>query len=172
MRVAFLGMGIMGRPMAANLVKAGHEVSIWNRTAGKDKILEGARTASLLLPTPRAAPKWSGCAFPTPRLSKPCCLAPAASKKRSLNGMIIADSSTISPSATLRFAERVKSARRSLRRRSRNRIENRRRKRPADLHGWRRGIRAGAPLRRSFRRWANKFSPWAKPARARPPSWR
>jgi len=39
MRVAFLGMGIMGRPMAANLVKAGHEVSIWNRTTGKD--LEG-----------------------------------------------------------------------------------------------------------------------------------
>src|SRR5256886_6865595 len=27
MRVAFLGLGIMGRPMAANLVKAGHERS-------------------------------------------------------------------------------------------------------------------------------------------------
>ncbi|MGZ4854782.1 MAG: NAD(P)-binding domain-containing protein, partial [Candidatus Angelobacter sp.] len=27
MRVAFLGLGIMGRPMAANLVKAGHEVT-------------------------------------------------------------------------------------------------------------------------------------------------
>ena len=43
MRVAFLGMGIMGRPMAANLVKAGHEVSTWNRSPGKD--LEGARSA-------------------------------------------------------------------------------------------------------------------------------
>jgi len=30
MRVAFLGMGIMGRSMAANLVKAGHEVAVWN----------------------------------------------------------------------------------------------------------------------------------------------
>ena len=46
MRVAFLGMGIMGRPMAANLVKAGHEVSIWNHTPGKDKNIDGARTAS------------------------------------------------------------------------------------------------------------------------------
>jgi len=44
MRVAFLGMGIMGRPMAASLVRAGHEVSTWNRSAGKD--VEGARTAS------------------------------------------------------------------------------------------------------------------------------
>ena len=42
MRVAFLGLGIMGRPMASNLVKAGHEVSVWNRSAGKD--VEGART--------------------------------------------------------------------------------------------------------------------------------
>src|SRR5271154_725350 len=44
MRVAFLGLGIMGRSMATNLVKAGHEVSVWNRSAGKD--VEGARTAA------------------------------------------------------------------------------------------------------------------------------
>ena len=36
MRVAFLGLGIMGRAMASNLAKAGHDVSVWNRTAGKD----------------------------------------------------------------------------------------------------------------------------------------
>jgi len=35
MRVAFYGMGRMGRPMAANLVAAGHEVFAWNRTPGK-----------------------------------------------------------------------------------------------------------------------------------------
>ncbi len=44
MRVAFLGMGIMGRAMAANLVKAGHEVAAWNRTPGKQ--VEGARPAT------------------------------------------------------------------------------------------------------------------------------
>jgi len=44
MRVAFLGLGIMGRSMAANLVKAGHEVAVWNRSPGKD--VEGARTAA------------------------------------------------------------------------------------------------------------------------------
>src|SRR5689334_12830890 len=31
-RVAFLGLGIMGEPMAANLVRAGFEVTVWNRT--------------------------------------------------------------------------------------------------------------------------------------------
>ena len=36
MRVAFLGLGIMGRWMAVKLVKAGHEVAVWNRSAGKD----------------------------------------------------------------------------------------------------------------------------------------
>jgi len=31
----FLGLGIMGRAMAENLVKAGHEVMVWNRNAAK-----------------------------------------------------------------------------------------------------------------------------------------
>ena len=35
MRVAFCGLGQMGRAMAANLAAAGHEVRAWNRTKGK-----------------------------------------------------------------------------------------------------------------------------------------
>jgi 3-hydroxyisobutyrate dehydrogenase len=35
MRVAVLGTGIMGGPMARNLAAAGHEVSVWNRTREK-----------------------------------------------------------------------------------------------------------------------------------------
>ncbi|HCP80504.1 MAG TPA: oxidoreductase [Octadecabacter sp.] len=34
-KVAFLGLGVMGYPMAAHLVKAGHEVTVYNRTASK-----------------------------------------------------------------------------------------------------------------------------------------
>ncbi|WP_421858669.1 NAD(P)-dependent oxidoreductase [Oceanicaulis sp.] len=33
--VAFLGLGVMGFPMAGHLSKAGHAVSVWNRTAAK-----------------------------------------------------------------------------------------------------------------------------------------
>jgi 3-hydroxyisobutyrate dehydrogenase len=34
-RVAFLGLGVMGGPMAAHLHRAGHEVCVYNRTAAK-----------------------------------------------------------------------------------------------------------------------------------------
>ena len=34
-RVAVLGTGIMGEPMARNLLRAGHEVTVWNRTVQK-----------------------------------------------------------------------------------------------------------------------------------------
>ena len=34
-RVGFVGLGIMGRGMAANLLKAGFEVRVWNRTASR-----------------------------------------------------------------------------------------------------------------------------------------
>ncbi|MBB4122446.1 2-hydroxy-3-oxopropionate reductase [Martelella radicis] len=47
MTIAFLGTGLMGAPMALNLVKAGFPVTVWNRSAGKTVALEeaGARVA-------------------------------------------------------------------------------------------------------------------------------
>jgi 3-hydroxyisobutyrate dehydrogenase-like beta-hydroxyacid dehydrogenase len=105
MRVAFLGMGIMGRPMAANLVKAGHEVTIWNRSAGKD--VEGARTASSPADAARGAEVVWMCVSDTQAVEN--LLFGAGGVEEVLAaGMIIADSSTISPSATRRFAERAK----------------------------------------------------------------
>jgi 3-hydroxyisobutyrate dehydrogenase-like beta-hydroxyacid dehydrogenase len=44
MRVAFLGLGRMGAPMAAHVVRAGHDVTVWNRTP-KPGAVEGAREA-------------------------------------------------------------------------------------------------------------------------------
>lgn len=38
-RVAFLGTGLMGAPMAVNLLAAGFEVTVWNRTPGKAQTL-------------------------------------------------------------------------------------------------------------------------------------
>ncbi len=35
MKIAFLGTGLMGAHMARNLLKAGHAVTVWNRTAAK-----------------------------------------------------------------------------------------------------------------------------------------
>lgn len=45
--IAFLGIGLMGEPMARNLLKAGYEVQAWNRTRAKAERLApaGARIA-------------------------------------------------------------------------------------------------------------------------------
>jgi 3-hydroxyisobutyrate dehydrogenase-like beta-hydroxyacid dehydrogenase len=40
MRVGFIGLGAMGRGMAARLIDAGHEVHVWNRTPGPAEELE------------------------------------------------------------------------------------------------------------------------------------
>jgi 3-hydroxyisobutyrate dehydrogenase-like beta-hydroxyacid dehydrogenase len=50
MRIGFVGLGHMGTAMAANLVKAGHDVSVFNRTSGKSSSLIelGAREAANL----------------------------------------------------------------------------------------------------------------------------
>ena len=105
MRIAFLGLGIMGHAMATNLVKAGHEVTVWNRTPGK--MVEGAGIA----PTPAAAAQGAEvvwlCVSDTAAVEK-ILFGPDGIEQSLAEGMIIADSSTISPSATVKFAERVR----------------------------------------------------------------
>lgn len=44
-KVGFIGLGKMGLPMARNLVKFGYPVTLWNRTAGKCREVEGAQAA-------------------------------------------------------------------------------------------------------------------------------
>ncbi len=49
-KIAYLGLGIMGQGMAANLVKAGYPVTVWNRTAARCEPLaaQGASVAGSL----------------------------------------------------------------------------------------------------------------------------
>lgn len=105
MKVAFLGLGIMGRPMAENLAKEGHEVTAWNRTPGRE--VAGARMAA----TPQEAAEGAEVAW--------ICVSDTAAVEQVLfgehgvegalrEGMIVADSSTILPAATQQFAERVR----------------------------------------------------------------
>ena len=104
MRVAFLGVGIMGRPMASNLVKAGHEVAVWSRTA--DKEVEGARRASSPADAARGAEVIWMCVSDTAAVES-VLFGPQGVEEALAEGMTIVDSSTISPSATRKFAERV-----------------------------------------------------------------
>src|SRR3954454_467050 len=104
MRVAFLGLGIMGSAMAANLAKAGHEVTVWNRTPGRQ--VEGAGTAA----TPAEAAQgvevvWL-CVSDTAAVES-VLFGENGAEQSMTEGTIVADSSTISPSATRKFAERL-----------------------------------------------------------------
>ncbi|MEL6519704.1 MAG: NAD(P)-dependent oxidoreductase [Pseudomonadota bacterium] len=58
--VAFLGLGVMGYPMAGHLVKAGHDVTVYNRTAIKAEDWAKQHGGSSA-PTPKAAAE--GCDF-------------------------------------------------------------------------------------------------------------
>src|SRR6201996_4540 len=53
-KVAFLGLGVMGGPMAGHLAAAGHQVTVYNRTAAKAQAWV-ARHGGRAAPTPRAA---------------------------------------------------------------------------------------------------------------------
>ena len=47
MKVGYIGLGLMGNPMSKNLVKNGHEVTVWNRTASRmqDLVEAGAKAS-------------------------------------------------------------------------------------------------------------------------------
>jgi len=103
MRVAFLGLGIMGQPMAANLVKAGHAVTVWNRSAGK--AVDGARVAATPAEAARDAEIVWICVSDTKAVESVLFGAQAV-EATIASGAIIVDSSTIAPSAEFRFAQK------------------------------------------------------------------
>jgi 3-hydroxyisobutyrate dehydrogenase-like beta-hydroxyacid dehydrogenase len=104
--VGFIGLGLMGRPMAANLLKAGYDVTIWNRTPtrGDELVAQGAKRAS----TPRAVAAASEVVFTI--VSDPPALESVlwgadgvfAGLRR---GSVLVDSSTVSPALERRAAE-------------------------------------------------------------------
>jgi 3-hydroxyisobutyrate dehydrogenase-like beta-hydroxyacid dehydrogenase len=54
-RVAFLGLGVMGYPMAAHLSRAGHQVTVYNRSAAKAQAWLAECPGQSSAPTPRQA---------------------------------------------------------------------------------------------------------------------
>jgi 3-hydroxyisobutyrate dehydrogenase-like beta-hydroxyacid dehydrogenase len=105
MRIAFLGLGIMGRPMAANLVKAGYDVTVWNRSAGKD--VEGAKTAASPAEAAKGAEVVWMCVSDT-KAVEGLLFGDQGVEQSLAAGTVVVDSSTISPTSTLKFAERVR----------------------------------------------------------------
>ena len=104
MKVAFLGLGIMGNAMARNLVKAGNTVSVWNRTP---KVIDGARTASSPAGAARDAEVVWMCVSDTAAVERLLFAADGVASAIK-PGSIVVDSSTIAPAATRDFAARLR----------------------------------------------------------------
>jgi 3-hydroxyisobutyrate dehydrogenase len=105
-RIAFIGTGIMGEPMARNLLRAGYTVTLHSRTKAKAQALlqEGARWAD----TPRDAAQASDvvitCVTDTPDV-RAVLLGPGGVVEAARPGLICIDMSTISPAETRKMGE-------------------------------------------------------------------
>ena len=105
MKVAFIGMGTMGAPMAMNLLKAGHEVTVHNRT--RDREIPVAEAGAHRAASPQAAATAAEviitCVSDTPDVEA-VILGDQGVIHGAAAGAIVVDMSTISPQATRRIA--------------------------------------------------------------------
>ncbi len=108
-RIAFIGLGTMGAAMAANLRRAGFEVTGWNRTPGRagDLIGLGATEARTPADAARAADVVVVCVSDTPDVESVLFDSDGVADGLREGGLVI-DCSTISPDATKGFAARMR----------------------------------------------------------------
>jgi 3-hydroxyisobutyrate dehydrogenase-like beta-hydroxyacid dehydrogenase len=103
--VGFIGLGIMGEPMAMNLVKAGYQVSVFNRTHDKARALEraGARVASSPADAARGA-DYVMTIVSDSAASEEVIMGKDGVLQTVRPGAIVIDSATISPVVSRRLA--------------------------------------------------------------------
>lgn len=106
MKVAFIGMGTMGASMALNILKAGHEVTVHNRTREKEAPVAeaGAQRAASPMEASKGAEIIIICVSDTPDVEK-IVLGDDGVIHGAEQGAIVIDMSTISPTATRLMAE-------------------------------------------------------------------
>lgn len=109
MRLAFLGLGLMGAPMAARLFTTAAGLSVWNRSPAKAEALvtRGARLAA----TPAEATADSDIVFlclTDAAVIDEVCFGPGGVAERGDARKILVDLSTTGPVATLAAAARLK----------------------------------------------------------------
>jgi 3-hydroxyisobutyrate dehydrogenase len=106
-RVAFLGLGIMGSRMAANLVRNGYELTVWNRTAATAQEFASGHRATVA-PTPAAAADGAEMVFTMvvdgPQVQA-VLLGEDGAATAAREGTLFVDCSTIGPAATLEIGE-------------------------------------------------------------------
>ena len=104
-RVAFLGLGTMGAPMATNLLKAGFPLTVWNRTASKTDPL--ARLGARVAKSPTHAGAEADVVITmvsAPKDVEHIILGPDGALEGMKSGSALVDMSTVSPATSRKLA--------------------------------------------------------------------
>jgi 3-hydroxyisobutyrate dehydrogenase len=107
-RLAFIGLGVMGLPMAGHLLAAGHELAVHTRTRGKARALlaRGAKWAASPAEAAADAEVVFLCVPDTPDVET-VILGESGIVHGIKKGATVVDHSTVSPSATRAFAKQL-----------------------------------------------------------------
>jgi len=108
MKIGFIGLGIMGRPMALNLLKGCHEVTVWARRAESMRPLldAGAKGASSPTEAARGNELVISMVADAPDVAE--VMRGVASAEQA--GLVAVDMSTIAPAAARRIGEKLAAA--------------------------------------------------------------
>jgi 3-hydroxyisobutyrate dehydrogenase len=108
MQVGFIGIGVMGRPMTLNLLKAGHQVTIYARHPEKPEVQEVINSGAKVAPSPRAVAMASDIAItmlPNSPEVEEVVAGPQGLLEGARKGLIIVDMSTIAPAMSRKLAQ-------------------------------------------------------------------
>ena len=107
-QIGFIGLGIMGRGMTNNLLKAGHKVMVWNRTAARmdEFAAAGAQTASSPAELAAHCDVILVCVSDTPDVEE-VLFGENSVSAGIKSGALVVDHSTISPQKTVEMAKRL-----------------------------------------------------------------
>ena len=108
-RVGFIGLGIMGGPMAGNILKAGFPVTVWNRSAGRAEPL--AQAGAQVAGSPREVAAQSDIIITMVTASedvRQVTLGADGIVHGAQAGSVVVDMSTISPQVTRDIADALR----------------------------------------------------------------
>ncbi len=108
MQVGFIGIGVMGRSMTLNLLKAGHEVTVFARHPDKAPVQEVLHAGAKLAPSARAVAIASEAVItmvPNSAQVEEVVTGPQGILEGARKGLVIIDMSTIAPATSRKLAE-------------------------------------------------------------------
>ena len=109
--LGFIGLGIMGYPMARNLAKAGHNVAVWSHTADKCAKLAAEQPTVTVCGSPREVAEKSDCVVlcvGDTKMSEHVILGKDGIIEGAKPGVVVVDASTVAPTSNVATAAALK----------------------------------------------------------------